>query len=109
MKKEQTPLEAAAELLEQYGWYALKVQPITDATERDWIESRERAYKLADANDAKAARLAAQATNTGGTGTATRIAAPAKAKRAKKVPAGTGTAVMFQVVSIIIGAIACIG
>ncbi len=98
MKKEQTPLEAAAELLEQYGCYALKVQPITEASERDWIESCERCYRLADYNDARAARLAAVATTTGGAGSSTRIASTPKAKRQKKAAPGTGTAAMFEVV-----------
>ena len=112
-----TTLQDAADLLRSYGWTPGQVTAITEQTELDWIESREIAYRLADANDARAARqatieaarLAAVATTTGGAGSSTRIAAPPKAKRPKKAAPGTGTVAMFEFVSIVIASIACIG
>jgi hypothetical protein len=109
MKNTNTTLHQAAQLLQSYGWQVGKVEPVTTASEKDWIESRERAYRLADATDARAARMAAQATTIDSTGTATRIAPPPKAKRPKKAAPGTGTAAMFEVVTIVIASLACIG
>ena len=109
MKNTNTTLHQAAQLLQSYGWQAGKVEPVTEASERDWVEARQRARRLADATDARAAKLAAQATTIGSTGTATRIAAPPTAKRPKKAAPGTGTAAMFEVVTIVIASLACIG
>jgi len=103
-------LQDAAALLRSYGWTPGQVTAITDATEADWLQSRERAYRLADYNDARAARMAHTTTTiTGGTGSSTRMPSAPKAKRPKKAAAGTGTAVMFEVVSIVIASIACLG
>jgi hypothetical protein len=95
-----TTLQDAADLLCSYGWTAGQVTAITAHTDIDWIESRERAYKLADANDARAARLAAiEAARMAAhqrpqpTGTATRM----PKVKAKKVAPGTGTSTMFDV------------
>lgn len=81
-------LQDVTTLLQSYGWTPGRIAAITDASERDWLESRERAYRLADATDARAARLAAQAATPQPTGTATRVARP----KAKRVAPGTGTA-----------------
>ncbi len=59
MQNTNTTLHQAAQLLQSYGWQAGKVEPLTEDSEWDWLESRERAYKLADYTDARAARLAA--------------------------------------------------
>ena len=93
-------LQDAAALLRSYGWTPGQVTAITVQTDLDWIESRERAYKLADYNDARAARMAAiEAARMAAhqrpqaTGTATRIPKP----KAKKIVPGTGTSTMFDV------------
>jgi len=77
--------------LEQRGWQAGKVEPVTTASERDWIESRERAYRLADYTDARAARMAAHAATTGSAGSSSRIAPSPKVKRPKKAAPEPGT------------------
>ena len=81
-------LQDVTTLLQSYGWTPGRIAAITAASERDWLESRERAYRLADATDARAARLAAQAAPPQPTGTATRVARP----KVKRVAPGTGTA-----------------
>ena len=49
-------LQDAVELLQAYGWTAGQITAITAQTELDWLESRERAYRLADISDARAAK-----------------------------------------------------
>ena len=82
-------LQDAVELLRSYGWTPGQITAVTEQTELDWVESRERAYRLADHTDARAARLAAQAAPPQPTGTATRVARP-KAKRVKAAPGEGG-------------------
>jgi hypothetical protein len=91
MNNEQTPLQTAAAFLSS-DWQAGKVQPVTTASERDWLQSRERAYRLADYTDAQAARQAAHQ-RPQATGTATRM----PKVKAKKVVPGTGTVSMFGI------------
>jgi hypothetical protein len=85
-------LQDAADLLRSYGWPPGQVTAITVQTDLDWIESRERAYKLADYNDAKAARMAAHQ-RPQPTGTAARM----PKVKAKKVAPWAGTASMFGI------------
>ncbi len=81
-------LQDVTTLLQSYGWTPGRIAAITAASERDWLESRERAYRLADITDARAARLAAAAPPQP-TGTATRVSRP-KAKRVKAAPGEGG-------------------
>ena len=104
MQNTNTTLHQAAQLLQRYGWQAGKVEPVTDASEKDWLESRERAYRLADHTDAKAARLAA-AQRPQATGSSTRMPKP----KLRKVAPGTGTVAMFEVVAVVVAALACCG
>ena len=97
-------LQDAADLLRSYGWTSGQVTAITEQTEKDWIESRERAYRLADHTDAKAARLAA-AQRPQATGSSTRMPKP----KLRKVAPGTGTVAMFEVVAVVVAALACCG
>ena len=92
-------LQDAAALLRSYGWTPGQVTAITVQTDLDWIERRERCYRLADYTDARVARLAAieaarQAAHQRpqATGTATRM----PKVKAKKVRPGTGTTTMFE-------------
>ena len=80
-------LQDAVSLLQSYGWTPGQITTITAQTDLDWIESRERAQRLADITDARAALLAAAAPPQP-TGTATRVARP----KVKRVAPGTGTA-----------------
>ena len=99
MQNTNTTLYQAAQLLQSYGWQAGKVQPVTTASEKDWIESRERAYRLADYNDARAARQAGiEAARMAAhlpqpTGSSSRMPKP----KTRKVVPGTGTSTMFDV------------
>ena len=104
-------LQDAADLLRSYGWQAGKVEPVTTASEKDWLQSRERAQRLADYNDARAARLAAieaarQAAHQRpqAVGTATRM----PKVKAKKVRPGTGTAAMFELCAVVVASLVCI-
>ena len=104
-------LQNAADLLRSYGWTPGQVTAITAQTDLDWIESRERCYRLADATDARAARLAAieaarQAAHQRpqAVGTATRM----PKVKAKKVRPGTGTAAMFELCAVVVASLVCI-
>lgn len=92
-------LQDAAALLQAYGWTPGQITTITTQTDLDWIESRERAARLADYTDARAARLAAiEAARMAAqqrpqaTGSSTRMQKP----KLKKVAPGTGTSTMFE-------------
>ena len=104
-------LQDAADLLRSYGWTPGQVTAITAQTDLDWIESRERAQRLADYTDARAARLAAieaarQAAHQRpqAVGTATRM----PKVKAKKVRPGTGTAAMFELCAVVVASLVCI-
>ena len=104
-------LQDAVELLRSYGWTPGQITAVTEQTELDWVESRERAYRLADHTDARAARLAAieaarQAAHQRpqAVGTATRM----PKVKAKKVRPGTGTAAMFELCAVVVASLVCI-
>lgn len=102
MNNGQTPLQKAAAILSN-DWQAGKVEPVTTASEKDWIQSRIRAYHLADATDARAARKAAQAAQAAqnSVSSSTRIRSH-KAKQGKKHTTGMGTGSMFVVIGLVL-------
>ena len=101
MKNTITALREAAALLQSHGWTAGRTESITDQSEREWQKARIRAYHLADATDARAARKAAQEAQAHSSSSSTRIRSH-KAKQGKKHTPGTGTGSMFVVIGLVL-------